>query len=143
MYQDYLKDATTGRDKGVNVVGDQADRSPEDTSDLTPAGEQLANMEKDGASRFDKFRSELNKDFGDISDVVSEKAETVQQLLERPRPSSHPEVRVPTGPQIGPETPAHSIPDAGTVADIGLVLGVLTIQTVHWLRHKLDEVKGR
>lgn len=100
-------------------------------------------MEKDGASQFDKFRDELNKDFGDISSVVSEKAETVQQLLERPRPIGHPEVRVPAGPQIGPETPAHAIPDAGTVADIGLVLGVLSIQTVHWIRHKLDKAKGR
>jgi hypothetical protein len=143
LYEEYLKDATTGRDQGVNVVGDKPDRSPGDTSDLPPTGEQLVNREKDEVSPFDKFRNELNKDFGDISDVVSEKAETVQQILERPRPISHPEVTVPAGPQIGPETPAHAIPDAGTVADIGLVLGVLGIQTVHWIRHKLDEVKGR
>ena len=143
MYQEFLQDATAGRDQGVNVVGDKPDRSPGDTSDLPPTGEQLVNMEKEGASRFDKFRNELNKDFGDISDVVKQKAETAQQLLERPPPIGHPEVAVPAGPQIRPETPAHAIPDVGTVADIGLVLGVVGIQTGRWIRHKLAERQGR
>jgi hypothetical protein len=143
MYQEFLQDTTAGRDQGVNIVGDKPDRSPGDTSDLPPSGEQLLHMEKEEASRFDKFRNELNRDFGDISDVVKQKAETAQQILERPPPIGHPEVAVPAGPQIRPETQAHAIPDVGTVADIGLVLGVVGIQTGRWIRHKLAERQGR
>jgi hypothetical protein len=143
MYQVYRKDSTAGRDAGTNVVGNEPDRSPGDTSDLPPAGEQLLNVENDEAPRAEKLRNEFYKEFGDVTDAVSQEAGTVQQILERPAPTGHPEVPVPARPEVAPEAALHGTPDAGTVAEMGLVLGVMGIQAGRWVRHRLAELRGR
>jgi hypothetical protein len=125
------------------VVGEKPDRSPGDTSDLPPSGEQLLSMESEKLSRSEKLRNEFYKEFGDVTDAVSKEADTVQQVLERPAPTGHPEVPVRVQPQAGPEAAQHATPDAGTVAEMGLVLLVMGIQTGQWVRHRLAERGGR
>jgi hypothetical protein len=59
LYQDYLKEQRSGRDQGMNVVGDKPSRSPGDTSNLPPTGEKLLETEDDSASHLEKLRQKI------------------------------------------------------------------------------------
>ena len=139
MYQDYLKDATTGRDQSVAVVGDKPDRSAGVTSGLPPTGEQLLHMEKDGASRPEKLRSKFLEEIGDATDSAKSVAQTTQDVLERPAPVGLPEIRVPAGPYVAPEVPLHTTISAGSVAELAVVLGVIVMQAGNRIAHRLAE----
>lgn len=130
--------ARHGRDRGINVIGDKPDRSPGDTSDLPPSGADLLEIEDEDESRADKFRGELYREFEDVTDSAKDQAETVQDLLVRPPPAGHPEVAVNSGPAFGPEIPQHATPDAGSITELGLVLGVIGFQAGRWIHHKAE-----
>jgi hypothetical protein len=139
MYQEFLKDATAGRDQGINIVGDKPDRSPGDTSDLPPSGEQLLHMEKEEASRPEKLRNKFLEEVGDATDSAKSVAQTTQDVLERPAPVGQPEVRVPAGPYVAPEVPQHTTISAGSVAETAVILGVVVMEAGNRIMHRLAE----
>jgi hypothetical protein len=141
IYQDWLKEQSGGREKGVNVVGDKPDRSPGDTSDLPPAGEELVELENNDTSRPERLKRWFDREFDDVDDVVNKTATSVQELLERPPPTGHAEVQVPAGPQI--ESVPHGTPDAGAIAELGLVMGMLGAHAYGAIHRKVAEVRRR
>jgi hypothetical protein len=141
LYQEYLKDMLSGRERGSNVVGEKPDRSPGDTSDLPPSGEELLTMENDDASRLDKARHWLSEEFEDIDDSVKETATDIHEIFQHP-PAGHPEVAVPVGPEIGPQTVQHGTVDPGGIAEIVLLGGVLGVAAGHWFWTKVLNREG-
>jgi hypothetical protein len=127
-----------GRDSGVNEVGDKPDRSPGDTSDLSPTGPELVEGENEDDSRGDRFRKKVDREIGDVIDRAKSQVETVKDLLERPPPTGHAEVAVNSGPVFGPEIPQHSAVDPSATAELGMVLGVIGFQAGRWLHHKIE-----
>jgi hypothetical protein len=132
-----------GRDRGVNVVGEKPAKSPGDTSDLPPTGEQLVEMEDKDAPRREKIRSLVDRDFGDFDDAVSKFTATAEQILEQPPPTGHPGVLVDTHSHWAPESPPNATPSMGGIAELTLVVGVLADHATHWAGRKMDEMKGR
>jgi hypothetical protein len=147
LYGEYLGNSTTiditgpGRDRGTNVVGEKPDKSPGDTGDLPPKGTDLLETEDKGESRGDKFRKKLNDDIGDVIDLEKDGVETVKNLMERPSPAGHPEMPVNSRPVFGSEIPQHGTVDAGSVAELGLVLGVVGFQAGRWIHHKIETAR--
>ena len=139
MYQEFLQDATAGRDQGINVVGGKPDRSLGDTSDLPPSGEQLLHMEKEEASRPEKLRNKFLEEVGDATDSAKSVAQTTQDVLERPAPVGQPEIRVPAGPYVAPEVPQHTTISAGSVAETAVILGVVVMEAGNRIMHRLAE----
>jgi hypothetical protein len=135
--------ASTGRDRGTNVIGDKPVKSPGDTSDLPPTGEELLKMQDDKKPRLEKLRDKFYEELEDVDDATKEQGETLQNLLERPPPTGHPEVAVNAGPMIGPEIAQHVTVDAGSVAEVALVLGVIGYQTGRWMEHRVEKLLGR
>ncbi|HXL93515.1 MAG TPA: hypothetical protein VN969_31675 [Streptosporangiaceae bacterium] len=140
MYQEFRETqaSDTGRESGSNVVGDKPDRSPGDISDLPPTGEQLLEAESDEATRPEKFRNKVYRAFDDVTDAAKDQGEAVQNLLERPPPAGHPEVAVPSRPEIVPASSQQGPIDAGTMVETFLVVGVLGYEIARWLRHKVN-----
>jgi hypothetical protein len=132
-----LAGAGSGRDRGVNTVGDRPDRSPGDTSDLPPTGAELLEAENEEDSRGDRFIRKVEREIGDVIDQAKSQVETVNDLLVRP-PTGHPEVAVNSGPVLGPEAVQHSAVDPSATAELGMVLGVIGFQAVRWLHHKVE-----
>jgi hypothetical protein len=130
------------RDLGANVVGDKPGKSPGDTSDLPPTGEDLLEMEDDTDSRIDNLRSTVFREVGDTTDALKDEVATVHNILERP-PPGHPEVVVNTGPTIGPEVTPHAGVDAGSVAELCMILGVIGCRAAQWFTHKAEATRRR
>jgi hypothetical protein len=86
--------------------------------------------------------NKLYEEFDDLSDAVSNNVDTVQQILETPSPTGHPEQPVMAGPQIQPNV-LHTETDAGSIATMGLVIGILGFEGIRWAQHKIDEMRGR
>jgi len=152
LYQEYLKDAATdqeiGRDSGMNVVGDKPDRSPDDTSDLPPTGEQLAEMEGDKKSRFQDLWHEAEKEdaLDGIHSELEADANTLHDWLAARPPGGHAEQPVPVSPWIGPQVADHAI-DAGNAATACLALGFVMVELgrrIHdRLNHRKENVSAR
>jgi hypothetical protein len=140
MYQEFRETqaSDTGRESGSNVVGDKPDRSPGDISDLPPTGEELLEAESDEATRPEKFRNKVYRSFDDVTDAAKDQSEAVQNLLERPQPAGHPEVAVPSRPEIVSASSQQGPIDAGTMVETFLVVGVLGYELGRWLRHKVN-----
>lgn len=66
---------------------------------------------------------------------------TVQQIMDQPPPSGHPGVVVDTQLQWGSESVPNATPDIGNIAELGLVLGVLSSRTFGYVRHKVAEMR--
>jgi hypothetical protein len=98
LYTDGSRWAAGERVDGENVVGEKPDKSPGDTSDLPPTGEQLISMESDKASRAERMRQEGYREAGDVLDVTSKWTDVAHGLLARDRPSGHAEIS--TRPEI-------------------------------------------
>jgi hypothetical protein len=141
LYQEYLKDMLSGRERGSNVVGEKPDRSPGDTSDLPPDGEELLRMEDDDASLSEKVRDLVDHELEDIDDAVKETASDIHDLFLHP-PPGHPEVAVPVGPEISPPAVQHGTLDPAGIAEIVLVGGVLGTAAGHWLWTKVLNREG-
>ncbi|MBV9450731.1 MAG: hypothetical protein JO345_33055 [Streptosporangiaceae bacterium] len=142
LYQDWLKEQSAGRERGSNIVGDKPDRSPGDISDLPPTGEQLLTIEKEDASRAEKFGRELTKDYGDVIDTVSKNVTSIEQILARPQPTGHPEIAVPAGSQTRLDTPQHGTLDPSAIAEMGLVTGIVLFRAGQWVRQKITQRRG-
>jgi hypothetical protein len=135
-------DQSTGWDQGANVVGDKPDKSPGDRSDLPPSGEELLHAENDDASRLERLGNKIYEEFGDIADVAEKASNRAQEIFDHRPPAGHPEVRIPAQPYVAPTAEQHETPDAGNIAQLGLVLGVIGFRTYQSLRRKLTERKG-
>jgi hypothetical protein len=135
MYQEFLDSNRTGRDQGVNVVGDKPDRSPSDRSGLPPTGEELLEMEPK-ESRAAALRRQLYKpeSISDIKDVVEDGANGIQQFFERPPTGSHADVPV-SAPQISQHPPETA--SAGDLTMAALTLGILVFEAGRRIHHKL------
>jgi hypothetical protein len=140
MYQDYLSEHGSGWDQGTNVVGDKPDRSPGDTSDLPPAGEELLDMDSDKLSRFARFRKETYKEMDDILDVSEKDGGTISQLFDRPPMGSHTEI--PAGHPAIEQPPAPGL-DGGHLVVAGLVVGIIGVEAARAVRNTMQKWKGR
>ena len=132
-----------GRDRGVNVVGKKPVRSPGDTSDLPPTGEQLAEMENQDAPRVERARNMFDRDFHDFSDAASNFATTARQILEQPPPTGHPGVMVDTHSHWAPESAPNATPSVEGIIEVAFVAGVLVDQAIHRLGRRISDEKER
>ena len=137
MYEEFLDSNRTGRDQGVNVVGEQPDRSPGDRTGLPPTGQELLEMEP-AESRAAAFRREFYKpeSIDDIHGTIESDANTVQQFFERPPTGSHADV-----PASAPQIAQHS-PDSATASDLtmaALTVGILVFELGRHIHHKLGK----
>src|SRR5262249_11286928 len=116
------------------------EKSPGDTSDLPPTGEQLLDMESGKRSRFEALRHEAEKEenLDGLHSEIEQDANTVQRWLEPHRPAGHPEQPVMMSTQAMPD---HMV-DAGSLATVGLVLGVMAVEAGRWIHGKLERAKG-
>jgi hypothetical protein len=138
------RDASGGRERGTNVVGDKPENSPGDTSDLPPTGEELLEMEGDDKKpRLEKFRDKFFDELEDINDATKEQGETLRSLMDRPPPAGHPEVAVNAGPMIRPEMPQHVTVDVGSAVELAMVAGVIGYQAGRWIEHKVEKLLRR
>jgi hypothetical protein len=92
LYTDGTRWAPGDRVDGANVAGDKPDRSPGDTSDLPPSGEQLLAMDSDKASRAERMRREGYRQADGVLDIASKWTEVGHDLLARQPPAGHAEV---------------------------------------------------
>ena len=137
MYEEFLDSNRTGRDQGVNVVGEQPDRSPGDRTGLPPTGQELLEIEP-AESRAAAFRREFYKpeSIDDIHGTIESDANTVQQFFERPPTGSHADV-----PASAPQIAQHS-PDSATASDLtmaALTAGILVFELGRHIHHKLGK----
>ncbi len=139
-YLDWREDVLQGRERGTNVVGDKPNRSPDDTSDLPPTGEQLLDMDSDKLSRVEQFRREFYKEAEDVADAVEKEGGMVIDLTERPPTGSHTEV---PSHQPAISLPADHATDSGQLALAGLVAGVLVFETARRVRNTLEARRRR
>jgi hypothetical protein len=144
MYQEYRQEqepADHGWGEGTNVVGEKPGRSPGDTSDLPPTGEELLSMEGDRESRLTRLRRETEspETFDNLQDSLEKNVNLAHDAFQRPEPTgSHTEV--PHQPEF--TAPPHQATDAGQIAVAGLVVGVLGVELFRWVRHKVSPLKG-
>jgi hypothetical protein len=138
-----VSDAQPGRDRGTNVVGDKPVKSPGDTSDLPPTGEELLETADEDAPRTEKIHNQFYKSFDDIDDAAKTMVTSAKAFLDQPPPTGHPGVLVDTQPQWEPESAPNATPDAGSFAEIALVSVVLGDRTIDWAKHKLAEMRGK
>ena len=144
LYTDGTRWSPGDQERGENVVGQKPDKSPGGTSDLPPTGEQLVDMENDKLSRFEGLRRESEKEenLDGLHSEVEHDANTIQKWLQGRPPAGHAEQPVLTSPQIGPEVHHYEV-DAGSLATMGLMLGVLGVEAVRWGHRRLETLRGR
>ena len=136
LYTDGTRWSPGDQERGENVVGEKPDKSPGDTSDLPPTGEQLVDTAGDSGSRLERLRRELYRHSGDAQDALEKNTSLVHDVFSRP-PTSSLEVSPVNRPSIS-ET-SHYGADAGSVATAALVLAVLIDRGVHRLvRHRTE-----
>ncbi len=144
LYTDGTRWAPGDRMPGENVVGQKPDESPADTSDLPPSGEQLLDMEDDKLSRFEALRRETEKEenLDGLHSEVEQDANTIQKWLQDRPPAGRADQPVPASPQLSPAAHHYEV-DAGNVAAMGLMLGVLSVEAIRWGHRRLDTLRGR
>jgi hypothetical protein len=133
----------SGWDRGANVVGGKPDRSPGDTSDLPPTGEELVETADKEASRPEKLRNQFFKRLEDVDDSINDVAPEAQQILEQQRPTGHPAVVADVHSHWVPESVPDATPSVGSIAEVVLVLGVLADRAIHWSTRKVADKTGR
>jgi hypothetical protein len=126
LYTDGTRWAPGERAEGQNVVGEKPDRSPGDTSDLPPSGEQLLTMDSDKASRAERMRREGYRQADGVLDTASKWTEIGSELLTRQPPAGHAEVS--TSPQIS--AAPHEGLNPGDTASALLVFSALAAEAV-------------
>jgi len=126
LYTDGTRWAPGERADGQNVVGEKPDRSPGDTSDLPPSGEQLLTMDSDKASRAERMRREGYRQADGVLNIASKWTEIGHDLLARQRPAGHAEVS--TRPQIS--AAPHDGLNPGDTASALLVFSALAAEAV-------------
>jgi hypothetical protein len=137
------KHATADRDRGTNIVGDKPARSPGDTSDLPPTGAELVETAGEDKPRVERVRNLLGREFGDVDDAANNTGDSVQRILEQPPPTGHPAVITDTHAHWTAESAPDATPSIGGIAEVALVLGVVTDRAIQWGRHKVADKTGR
>jgi microcystin degradation protein MlrC len=125
------------------VVGDKPDKSPGDTSDLPPSGEELVETADEEASRAEKLGNRFFKRLEDVDDAVNDAAPSVQQVLDQRTPAGHPAVLADVHSHWAPESVSDAAPSVGGIAEVVLVLGVLADRAIHWGANKVAHKTGR
>jgi hypothetical protein len=131
------------RDLGRNTVGEKPDRSPGDTSDLPPSGEDLVEEADKGRPRLERLKNTTYREIGDINDSASQQVETVQDLLLRPKPAGLECVAVRDTPMASPQDAQHVSPSPDSVTQLLVVGGILGYELTRWADHKIDELIRR
>jgi hypothetical protein len=137
------KQTGAGRDRGSNVVGDEPVKSPGDTSDLPPTGDELVETADKEAPRPEQFRNRLYKRLDDIDDAVTNAVPTVQDVLAQPPPTGSPGAIADTHAHWAPESTPNATPSIGSIAEVVLVAGILADRAIHWASHKVANDTGR
>ena len=75
------------------------------------------------------------------ADATTETVTDIHDLFLHP-PPGHPEVAVPAGPEIGPQTAQHGTVDPGGIADIMIAGSVLGVAAGHWFWTKVLNREG-
>ena len=140
LYTDGTRWASGQRTEGDNAGGQAPDRSPTDTSDFPPTGEQLLHMESDKASRAERMRLEGYRSADDILHVTGEWSELGYDLLAKQPPTGHTEAN--TRPEVSPVP--HEGLNPGDTATALLVFSALTAEAIgkgvkHWHERKGPE----
>jgi hypothetical protein len=126
LYTDGTRWAPGERAEGQNVVGEKPDRSPGDTSDLPPPGEQLLTMDSDKASRAERMRREGYRQADGVLNVASKWTEIGSELLARQPPAGHAEVSTRPGISAAPREGVNP----GDTASALLVFSALAAEAV-------------
>jgi len=135
--------ATTGRDRGIDVVGEKPVKSPGDTSDLPPSGEELVETADEDESSAEKFRKKFYEGIDDLSEGATPMVNAAREYLEQPPPTGHPAVVADTHAYYTPESPTNATPGVGDIIELTLVAGVLAERTIHWGRRIIADKIGR
>ena len=141
-YLDWRNEISTGREQGTTAVSDKPDRSPGDTRDFPPTGEQLVEIDDQKASRAERARKEFlsKENLGDAFDATDKWAKTGQDLFSRLPTGQH--VEVPTHEPVITMM-QHQEVDSGSVAAAGLALGIIGAEFFQWGRRKVEHRRGR
>lgn len=138
-----IADVPQMRDLGHNAVGEKETRSPGDTSDLPPTGEELVETADRGKSRLERLKNEAFQEFKDVLDATKDETQTILDVMSRPAPAGHAEVPVRDGPVAAPAEGQHPTPSPDAVVQMAFVGGVIAIQAGHWAGHKVHELMRR
>jgi hypothetical protein len=144
LYTDGTRWAPGDRVPGENVVGHKPAASPADTSGLPPPGDELPSIEDSKLSRFEAFRRETEKEenLDGLHSEIENDASTIQKWLQGRPPAGRADQPVPASPHISPVAGHYEV-DAGSVAAMGLMLGVLSAEAVRWSHRKLEALRGK
>ena len=126
LYTDGTRWAPGDRADGVNVAGDKPDRSPGDTSDLPPSGEQLLALDNDKASRAERMRREGYRQADGVLGIASKWTEVGHDLLARQPPAGYAEVSTRPGISAAPREGLNP----GDTASALLVFSALAAEAV-------------
>jgi hypothetical protein len=130
------------REQGRNIVGEKPDRSPGDTTDLPPTGEQLLEPDDGELPRPERLGRAIDRGFDDIKDSAINLATTMQELWDMPGTGGRAaSVAISKGPEVSP-VPYQS-PDVGSIAELGVVAGVLAWHAYHRTRDAASELSDK
>jgi hypothetical protein len=101
----------------------------------TRIGDLVQSAEDPAQGRGEKLRKELNKEAGDISDTTSKWADSVQEILDPPRPT-HSMTHSPA-PEIALAGPQQGI-NAGQGAEAFLTVTIVAAAAIHKLHERLQ-----
>jgi hypothetical protein len=125
------------RDLGSNTIGEKENRSPGDTSDLPPSGQDLPDMEDKDAPRVQRFANKLFREFGDFADAAKDETDYAHDALTKPMPTGHAETAPPAGHPVVTVFPSHTDPGPGAIVEAALVTGLVMFRTVQAIEHKV------
>jgi hypothetical protein len=131
------------RDLGRNTVGEKPDRSPRDTSDLPPAGDELVETADRDKPRMERLKNAAFQEFGDVVDGVKDETDSILNVMSKPMPTGHTEVPVRDGPTAAPMEAQHAAASPDSVVQLLLVGGVIAFQAGHWAERKVHELIRR
>lgn len=134
-----IADIPQMRDLGRNTVGEKEARSPGDTSDLPPTGEELPENADQDKPKMERLKNKLYREIGDVNDAAKNQAESVRDAFAHPQPTGHAGVPVP-GPAVAPQEAQHGGASPDSVTQLIVVGGVMGYQTARWVQHKINEL---
>lgn len=137
-----ITDIPPMREQGRNIIGAKPERSPGDTADLPPTGEQLLEPDDGELPRPERLGRAIDRGFDGIKDSATNLATTMQELWDTPGTGGHAaSIAIPKGPEVNP-VPFQS-PDVGSIVELGVVAGVLAWHAYHRTRDAVSELSDK